>query len=212
MKLSGDIEHYIFSHIDSEDEILKELDRETHFKVINYRMLAGHLQGHFLTLMAKLIQPDKILEIGTLTGYSAICLARGLNAGGKLITIDIDDELAENSRKYFIKAGLGDSIIQLTGNAIDLLPALDETFDLVLIDADKKEYTAYYNLVFGKVRPGGLIIADNTLWGGKVTELSAVIDEQTRGIMQFNELIKNDSRVEKLILPFRDGMTLIRKK
>ena len=212
MKEHPDIEQYILSHIDEEDELLRELDRETHFKVVNYRMLSGHLQGLFFNILSKLIKTGTILEIGTLTGYSAICLAKGLDPGGKLITIEMDDELHEISRKYFKKAGLEDKIIPLTGNALEIIPTLEETFDLVLIDAHKAEYVEYYNLVFGKVRPGGLIIADNTLWGGKVVDPSASNDEQTLGIQDFNDLIRDDPRVEKVILPFRDGITLIRKK
>ena len=212
MKPSPEIEQYILGHIDREDDLLKSLDRETHFKVINHRMISGHLQGHFFTILTRLLQPANILEIGTLTGYSAICLARGLPPGGKLITIEIDDELEEISRAYFTKAGLADKIIALTGNALEIIPTLRETFDMVLIDAHKAEYIAYYNLVFDKVRPGGLIIADNTLWGGKVVEEGVISDHQTRGILDFNEFVSNDQRVEKVILPFRDGMTLIRKK
>ena len=212
MKLSPDLEQYIGSHINAEDPLLTELDRETHFRVINYRMLSGHLQGSFYSLLVKLTRPSRILEIGTLTGYSAICLARGLTNEGRLITLEIDDELEEISRRYFKKAGLDDKITLITGNALDIIPALEGPFDLVLIDAHKPEYTDYYQLVFDKVSPGGLIIADNTLWGGKVTDSNALQDEQTRGIIRFNEMVMNDNRVEKVILPFRDGITLIRKK
>jgi predicted O-methyltransferase YrrM len=207
-----DIESYILGHIDPDDPVLRELDRETHLKVTGARMLSGHLQGQVLTMISKMIQPERILEIGTFTGYSAICLAKGLAEEGKLITIELDDELESLAQKYIKKAGLQKNIIQLIGPALEIIPALNETFDLVFIDADKREYVDYYNLVFDKVKKGGYIIADNTLWGGKVLHPSVPGDKQTAGIVAFNELIKNDTRVEKVILPLRDGMTIIRKK
>lgn len=206
------IERYILEHIDAEDPVLQELDRETHLKVLGARMLSGHLQGQLLTLLSKMIQPERILEIGTFTGYSAICLAKGLAETGKLITIELDDELEDMAQKYFAKAGLQHKIIQLIGPAIEIILSLSETFDLVFLDADKREYVGYYNRVFDKVRSGGYIIADNTLWSGKVLDEPASGDEQTLGIIAFNEMIKNDSRIEKVILPLRDGMTIIRKK
>jgi len=165
-----------------------------------------------LTLLSKMIQPERILEIGTFTGYSAICLAKGLSETGKLITIELDDELESFSKKYFEKAGLADKIEQRIGPALEIIPEIDETFDLVFLDADKKEYTEYFSLVFDKLRTGGIIIADNTLWSGKVLETPPPDDEQTKGIIAFNEMIKNEKRVEKVILPLRDGMTIIRKK
>ena len=209
---SRELEKYILNHIEPEDEILRELDRETHLNVLGSRMISGHLQGVVLTMLSKMIQPERILEIGTFTGYSAICLARGLKSGGKLITIEIDDELEAIARKYFEKAGLQNKIEHKIGPALDLIPLLEAPFDLVFIDAHKPEYPAYYKLVFDKVKAGGYIIADNTLWNGKVTGVAASDDFQTQGILAFNELIKNDSRVEKVILPLRDGMTIIRKK
>lgn len=212
MKKGKDIEKYILEHIGSEDPVLQELDRETHLKVPGARMLSGHIQGQLLMLLSKMIQPERILEIGTFTGYSAICLAKGLTETGKLISIELDDELEDLAQKYFNKAGLQKNIIQLIGPALEIIPSLSETFDLVFLDADKREYVEYYNLVFEKVRSGGYIIADNTLWSGKVLEEPAPGDAQTLGIIAFNEMIKNDSRVEKVILPLRDGMTIIRKK
>lgn len=206
------LEKYILNHIDPEDEVLRELDRETHLKVLGSRMISGHLQGAVLTMIAKMIQPKTILEIGTFTGYSAICLARGLQPGGKLITIEIDDELESIARRYFEKAGLENTIEQHIGPALDIIPKLSGPIDLVFIDAHKPEYSAYYEAVFEKVNSGGYIIADNTLWSGKVLETPATDDLQTQGILAFNSLIKNDVRVEKIILPLRDGMTLIRKK
>ncbi len=207
-----ELEKYILNHIEPEEEILRELDRETHLNVLGSRMISGHLQGVVLTLLSKMIQPERILEIGTFTGYSAICLARGLKPGGKLITIEIDDELEAIARKYFLKAGLQNQIEQKIGPALEIIPKLEGTFDLVFIDAHKPEYPDYYKLVFDKVKAGGYIIADNTLWNGKVTGVPASDDIQTRGIQAFNDLVKNDSRVEKVILPLRDGMTIIRKK
>jgi predicted O-methyltransferase YrrM len=205
-------EQYILSHIEPEDPILNALDRETHLKVPGARMISGHLQGLVLTMFSKMIQPERILELGTFTGYSAICLAKGLPENGKLITIEIDDELEDLAQKYFAKAELQEKIVQVIGPALEIIPSLNETFDLVFLDADKREYLAYYNLVFDKVRSGGYFITDNTLWSGKVLDPPAPGDEQTRGITAFNEAIKNDSRVEKVILPLRDGMTIIRKK
>ncbi len=207
-----DIENYILEHIEPEDPVLQELDRETHLKMAGARMLSGHLQGQALTMIAKMINPLRILELGTFTGYSAICLAKGLQENGKLFTIEQNDELRDIARKYFIKSGLQHKITLLTGNAKEIIPSLSETFDLVYMDADKREYVDYFNLVFNKVRPGGFILADNTIWGGKVLESTAISDRQTQGIIAFNESVKNDSRIEKVILPLRDGLTIIRKK
>jgi predicted O-methyltransferase YrrM len=212
VKREKDIERYILEHIEPEDPVLQELDRETHLKVVGARMLSGHLQGQVLTMFSKMIQPERILEVGTFTGYSAICLAKGLTETGKLITLELDDELEDMAKKYFNKAGLQKKIIQLIGKALEIIPSLSEKFDLVFLDADKCEYVDYYNLVFDKVRSGGYIIADNTLWSGKVLDTPMSADEQTIGITNFNELIKNDSRVEKVILPLRDGITIVRKK
>lgn len=212
MNRQKEIEKYILNHIEPEDEILKELDRETHLNVLGARMISGHLQGQVLTMISKMIRPKTILEIGTFTGYSAICLAKGLHEDGKLITIEIDDELENIAKKYFEKAGVRNQIIQRIGKALEIIPTLNETFDLVFIDANKTEYPDYYSAVFDKVNSGGYIIADNTLWNGKVLENTADDDYQTHGIVEFNTIIKNDIRVEKVILPLRDGMTFIRKK
>jgi caffeoyl-CoA O-methyltransferase len=206
-----EIDKYILNHIDAEDEVLKELDRETHLNVLGARMISGHLQGLVLTMLSRMIRPKTILEIGTFTGYSAICLAKGLPGNGKLITIEIDDELENIAKKYFEKAGVQHKIIQQIGPALEIIPALNEKFDLVFIDAHKPEYPTYYDAVFDKVNIGGYIIADNTLWSGKVLQNPAEDDVQTRGIIDFNKLIKNDNRVEKVILPIRDGMTIIRR-
>ncbi len=207
-----EIDKYILEHIESEDEILKELDRETHLRVLGARMISGHLQGQVLTMLSKMIQPENILELGTFTGYSAICLAKGLRNGGKLVTIEIDDELEDLARKYFIKAGVQNKIKQQIGSALEIIPTLNVEFDLVFIDADKREYVGYYHSVFDKVKAGGYIIADNTLWNEKVLDEPAANDAQTKAIVAFNALIKSDERIEKVILPLRDGMTIIRKK
>lgn len=212
MESRREIENYILQHIDEEDPILKELSRETHLKLVHYRMISGHLQGLLLTMVSKMIRPKRILEIGTFTGYSAICLAKGLSEGGRLYTIEIDDELENLASKYIEKAGVRDKIVQLTGDANMLIPDLDKSFDLVYIDAGKKDYCRYYTLVFEKVVPGGYILADNTLWNEKILKPSGAHRKKTEGILQFNTMVRNDQRVEKVILPVRDGLTIIRKK
>lgn len=212
MNIQNELQKYILNHIDAEDEVLFELDRETNLKALGGRMISGHLQGQVLTMLSKMIQPKTILELGTFTGYSAICLSKGLQENGKLITIEIDDELESLAAKYFGKAGLKASIVQRIGSALEIIPTLDELFDLVFIDADKREYVQYFELIFDKVPSGGYIIADNTLWSGKVLDSPASDDHYTKGIIEFNTLIKNDNRIEKVILPLRDGMTVIRKK
>ena len=212
MNFDKKLDQYILDHIDPEDEVLKELNRETHLNILGARMISGHLQGQVLSMISKMIQPNRILEIGTFTGYSAICLAKGLTKNGKLITIEIDDELENMASNYFEKAGVRHLIEQKIGLATEIIQQINGQFDLVFIDADKREYTTYYNLIFEKVNSGGYILADNTLWSGKVIDEVKSDDLQTIGIVEFNERIKNDNRVEKVILPLRDGMTLIRKK
>lgn len=209
---SLDLEQYILNHIDNEDPVLAQLDRDTHANILYSRMCSGHLQGTILTFLSKLIQPQRILELGTFTGYSAICLAQGLQPEGKLHTVEINDELEEFAYSYFEKAGLSETIIQHIGDAETIVPSLDKTFDLVFMDADKRRYVDHYNLIIDKVRPGGVILADNTLWDGKVIEPVAKNDLQTKGILAFNEYVKNDPRVETTILPLRDGITMLRKK
>lgn len=207
-----EIDKYILDHIDDEDNVLTELDRETNLKVIGARMISGHLQGQVLSMLSKMIRPMTILELGTFTGYSAICLAKGLQVGGKLITIEMNDELETLSDKYFQKAGIQDKIKQYIGSALEIIPTLNESIDLVFMDADKREYVQYYQLLIDKMESGSYVIADNTLWSGKVLDEPKADDHQTKGILAFNKLVKNDSRVEKVILPLRDGMTVIRKK
>jgi caffeoyl-CoA O-methyltransferase len=204
------IEKYIHDHSSPEDPVLEELFRETHIRFVNPNMSTGHIQGKLLELISKMITPEIILEIGTFTGYSAICLARGLKPGGRLITIEINDELKEFSSSWFRKAGVDNAITQLTGRAQEIIPGLDKQFDLVFIDGDKREYIDYYELSIDKVRSGGFIIADNVLWGDKVLDATSR-DSQTRGIIEFNEMIMREKGIEKIILPLRDGLMLIRK-
>lgn len=173
-------------------------------------MVSGHLQGKLLEFLSRMIEPETILEIGTYTGYSAICLARGLKQGGRLYTIESNDELDDFARDYFIRAGFGESIVKLTGRAQELIPELDMDFDLVFIDGDKREYSEYFQDVIAKVKPGGFIIADNVLWGNKVMETDPS-DRQTKGILEFDQMIRGRDDIENIILPLRDGLMLIRK-
>jgi predicted O-methyltransferase YrrM len=210
MTMNKWIEKYLHDYSSPEDPLLNDLYRQTHLKFINPNMSTGHLQGKLLEFLSVMIQPSSILEIGTYTGYSAICLARGLKPGGKLFTVEINDELREFSNSFFKKAGFEKSITQITGRAQDVVPGIDHMFDLVYIDGDKREYTEYYNIVICKTNPGGFIIADNILWGEKVLEKNSK-DPQTRGIIEFNEMIREQKNIEKVILPLRDGLMLIRK-
>lgn len=205
------LDQYILHHISPEDDYLQELDRETHLKVMGSRMLSGHLQGQILSMISAMIKPRCILEIGTFTGYSALCLAKGLCEGGKLHTIEIDDELEGIAQKYFRKSGMADLIIPHTGDARQIIPTLNESFDLVFIDADKRDYSDYYHLVFDQIPVGGFLVADNILWSGKVVEPMAIEQEQTRGILAFNDLVQNDPRVKNVIFPVRDGIMLVQK-
>lgn len=205
------LDQYILDHTSPEDDFLKELDRETHLKVLRSRMLSGHLQGQILSMISSMIKPQYVLEIGTFTGYSALCLAKGLPETGQLHTIEIDDELESIARKYFRKSGMGSKIIQHIGDARQIISSLEQTFDLVFIDADKREYCDYYKLVFDKISVGGFLLADNILWNGKVIDPNEADDEQTRGILDFNDLVHNDKRVQNAILPVRDGIMLVQK-
>ena len=194
-----------------EDPVLEDLYRQTHIKFVNPNMSTGHLQGKLLEFLSVMIKPSSILEIGTYTGYSAICLAKGLKPGGKLYTVEINDELKEFSNSYFKKAGFENTIVQLTGRAQDLVPEIDQMFDLVYIDGDKREYEEYFNIIIRKTNPGCFIIADNILWGEKVLEKNSK-DPQTVGIIEFNNMIKARQDIEKVIVPVRDGLMMIRKK
>ncbi len=211
MNLSNELEEYILEHSDCESDLLKELSRETEHKILLPRMLSGHIQGRVLAMISKMIKPDYILELGTYTGYSAICLAEGLSENGKLHTIEINDELEMFTRKFFKKANLEEKIIFHIGDAIEIIKTLPDNIDLSFIDADKRQYKQYYDLIIDKTRIGGFILADNVLWSGKVLQTPPENDKYTAGIIEFNQTIKQDERVEKIILPLRDGITLIRK-
>lgn len=205
------LEKYLHEHTSSEDPVLEDLYRQTHIRFVNPNMVSGHMQGKLLEFISLMIKPEMILEIGTFTGYSAICLAQGLKPGGKLITIELNDEITDFSRSYFKKAGVEDRIIQMTGRAQDIIPEFDQVFDLVFIDGDKREYKEYFKILAGKVKPGGFIIADNVLWDEKVLDKETK-DPQTLGLIEFNEEISRLKTFEHIILPLRDGLMLIRKK
>jgi len=207
------LDEYISSHTSPEPPLLYELNRNTQIRMMYPRMLSGQLVGRFLSMISHMIKPNKVLEIGTFTGYSAICLAEGMPKDGLLHTIDINEELETQNLKAFKHSGFEKQIIQHIGPAIELIPKLGTHFDLVFIDADKINYPAYYNLVIDRVKPNGLIIADNVLWGGKVFDNhEKKPDKDTLAIMEFNKIVLNDTRTEKLMLPLRDGLYLIRKK
>lgn len=206
------IESYILSRIDQESELLKQLNRDAHVNLLKPRMLSGHLQGRMLKIFCRMMNPKYILEIGTYTAYATLCLAEGADNDAEIHTIEVNDELEDFILKHLHKSKLKDKIHLHIGDAMEIIPQIDHMFDLVFIDANKRHYIEYYNLIFDKVRPGGLIIADNTLWDGHVLETPKPSDKQTIGIQQFNDMIAKDDRVEKVILPIRDGLTLIWKK
>lgn len=208
--LPENIENYAAQFSSSEDEVLYELNRETHLNILMPQMLSGHIQGNFLKMMSYMIRPKTILEIGTFTGYSAICLAQGLQENGTLYTIDINEELEDMCRGYFKKANLENKIDYKIGNALDIIPTINDELDLVFIDADKINYSNYYDLVFDKVKKGGFIIADNVLWSGKVTE--EIKNKDTQALHDYNTKINNDERVENYLVPIRDGLMVARKK
>ena len=205
------MEDYIESHTEPEPEILTELSRATHRKILRPRMLSGNMQGQFLKMLCRMNKAHRVLEIGTFTGYASIAMAMGLEEGGVLHTIDINDEIEEFTRTYIARSGLADRIVFHIGDACEVIPRLAERFDLVFIDADKRLYPEYYRLVFDKVVPGGIIVADDVLWDGKVLEPDSR-DAQTRGILEFNELVQRDDRVENILFPVRHGLMVIRKK
>ena len=207
-----EIEDYALKNSDTELDVLKRLNRETHLKMTMPQMLSGHMQGLMLQLFSKMIRPKNILEIGTFTGYSAICLAQGLQDGGKLHTIDVNEEFSEIILRYIKEAGLQDKIQLHIGPAVNILPTLKEDFDLVFIDADKENYSTYYDLVFPKVKQGGYIIADNVLWSGKILNSPMKMDAETKALFNYSSKIQDDSRVENMLLPLRDGLLIARKK
>ena len=210
--LPEEIENYVVKNTEIEPTILKKLNHETWEKVLTPRMLSGHIQGRVLSMLSHMINPKTILEIGTYTGYSAICLAEGLQEGGQLHTIDINDELESMVNTYIEKSDLKNTIINHVGNAMDIIPTLSETFDLVFIDADKTNYSNYFDLVLDKVKPSGYIIADNVLWSGKVVESKENLDAETLALIAYSEKIHSDERVQNVLFPIRDGLMIARKK
>lgn len=206
------IEGYILSHIDEEGDLLAALNRDANVNLLRPRMLSGHLQGRILKMFCRMLRPRRVLEIGTYTAYATLCMAEGMEEGALIHTIEINDEMEDFIQKYLSRSPHRDKVRLHLGDAMEIIPRLEETFDMVFIDADKRLYSDYYDLVFPKVRQGGIILADNTLWDGKVVEEVHASDKQTKGIMSFNDKIKRDDRVEKVILPLRDGLTLIWKK
>lgn len=212
-KYSDEIEAYILSHTDEEGALLKALTRDANVNLLRPRMLSGHLQGRILKMFCRMMRPRTVVEIGTYTGYATLCIAEGLEEGSLIHTIEINDEMEDFIRKYLSQSPDKDKIRLHIGDAIEIIPQLGETFDMVFIDGDKRMYSEYYDLVFPFVRQGGLILVDNTLWDGKILEENIpTSDKQTRGILAFNEKIQYDDRIEKVILPLRDGLTMIWKK
>ena len=208
--LSPKLDNYIVNHSEEEPQILQQLSKETWQKILNPRMLSGHYQGRILAMLSKLIQPKTILEIGTYTGYSALCLAEGLDNKGTLYTIDKNEELFDFAQKYFHQTKYKTQIKQLLGNALDIIPYIDAKFDLVFIDADKFNYSNYFELIIHKMNSGGIILSDNVLWSGKVLEKPDAKDIDTVALIKYNKLLKEDNRVETIVLPIRDGLTISR--
>lgn len=206
------LDAYVCAHTENEPKVLSDLNRKTHLSVLQPRMLSGHFQGRVLSMLSHMIQPECVLEIGTYTGYSALCFAEGLKEGGKVITIDVNEELEDLVRDFISKAEMEDCIDYRIGDATEIIPTINELFDIVFIDADKKNYCNYYNLVFDKVKPGGYIIADNVLWSGKVLEEYDSLDRETKIIMDYNAMVHSDDRVQEVLLPIRDGLMIARKK
>ena len=210
--ITKDLSDYCENNTSAESEILAQLNRETHLKVVSPRMLSGHLQGRFLSFISKLKQPKLIVEIGTYTGYSALCLAEGLPENGKLITIDVNEETSAFAKSFIEKTEFSNKIELVLADAKDFIPTISEPIDLVFIDADKKNYLNYYQLVFNKLSVGGLIIADNVLWSGKITMPERAMDKETLALHQFNQFVQQDNRVENILLPIRDGLMVVRKR
>lgn len=206
------LDDYVVTHSQQEPELLQQLTRETYQKILQPRMLSGPYQGRVLSMISKLINPKNILEIGTFTGYSALCLAEGMQKDGELHTIDVNEELFDFQRKYFDKSAYSTQIHQHLGSGIDIIPNLNLKFDLIFIDADKPNYLNYFNLIIDKINSGGIILSDNVLWSGKVIEPLKKKDESTRILLEYNKLLNEDSRLETVLLPIRDGLTISRKK
>lgn len=210
--LPAAIDQYVVAHSEQEPELLQQLTRETYQKVLQPIMLSGPYQGRVLSMVSKLVNPKTILELGTFTGYATLCLAEGLQKDGVIHTIDINEELYDFQRKYFDKSEYGQQIIQYVGNALDIIPDLESSYDLVFIDADKPNYSNYFRLIIDKLNPGGIIVSDNVLWHGKVVEKLNEKDISTKAVLDYNTLLKEDNRVETIVLPIRDGLTISRKK
>ena len=210
--ISEKLDDYVVKHSEEEPTLLEALTRETYQKILQPRMLSGHYQGRVLSVLSKLIQPKTILELGTFTGYSALCLAEGLDKNGVLHTIDINEELVDFQRSYFDKSDYGSQIVQHLGPALHIIPSLDTTFDLVFMDADKPNYINYFHQIIDKLNPGGVILSDNVLWSGKVIETLDPSDISTKIVLEYNALLKADSRLETVLLPIRDGLTVSIKK
>lgn len=212
LEINKELEDYILNHTEEEDQILKNLSRETHVKMLRPRMLSGHLQGKFLKMICQMMNPKRVLEIGTYTGYSAISMAKGTSDDCEILTIDHNDELEYFTRKFIKQANCENKIKFHIGDALEIIPTLDEKFDMVFIDADKRQYIEYFEAIFPKLKQGGFILADDVLWDGKVIDHVDPNDRQTQGILAFNEYIQKDDRVENLMLPIRHGLMMIRKK
>jgi caffeoyl-CoA O-methyltransferase len=210
--ISEKLDDYVVKHSEEEPALLKALTRETYQKILQPRMLSGHYQGRVLSVLSKIIRPKTILELGTFTGYSALCLAEGLDKNGVLHTIDVNEELVDFQRSYFDKSNYGSQIIQHLGSAIDIIPTLDTTFDLVFMDADKPNYINYFHQIIDKLNPEGVILSDNVLWSGKVIETLDPSDVSTKIVLEYNALLKEDPRLETVLFPIRDGLTVSIKK
>lgn len=209
--LDQKLDDYVVAHSENEPEVLYQLNRQTHIKVLQPRMLSGHFQGRVLSMLSHMIQPKNVLEIGTYTGYSALCFAEGLAEGGCITTLDVNYELEDMVQEFVEKAGMQNKIKAIIGDAMEVIPTLEEEYDLVFIDADKGNYVNYYNLVFNKVKKGGYIIADNVLWSGKVLEDYEKLDKDTQVIMDYNRMVQEDDRVQNVLFPIRDGLNIARK-
>lgn len=208
--ISEALENYVAAHSENEPDLLARLNRETHQKILQPRMLSGHFQGRVLAMLSKIINPKNILEVGTYTGYATLCMAEGLAAGGTIDTLDNNEELFDFQRKYFDQSSWAGQIVQHLGNALEIIPTLNKKFDLVFIDADKENYINYFNMIVPMMNRGGIILSDNVLWSGKVLETVKGNDKSTKVLLKYNELLKNDVRVETVLLPIRDGLTVSR--
>lgn len=206
------LDEYVCAHTSVESDLLYTLNRETHLKILQPRMLSGHFQGRVLSMFSKMIQPKRILELGTYTGYSALCLLEGLHEDGELITIDCNEELEEFAASHFVKQERKSAIVQIVGDAMEIIPTLVGKFDLIFIDADKANYLNYYHLLIDRIPSGGYLLADNVLWSGKVIEEQSNNDKDTNAIKEFNLVVQNDERVENVLFPIRDGLLMVRKK